>query len=259
MMLEADILMGTLTDDPTETIQPIMAHPPKNSSDISVESFLSQIHDFNAKNPNKTKGIKLDFKELEAVAPSIRSLRSRVWTKDVWLNADIVRGPVDDTKQPVDPERFLEACRNYPTGTLSIGWTTTWGADYKEGKYTQLQVNAMKEVITDNKVQDLKSPITFPVRAGIAAHSKYELQELMETFNETNAVTLTIWSSKDDAVDVDKLRDLIFSVGLDKVYVDVPEELAEQLHLDDDPNGGLSIHQLTLWLTSLLTLLSMLV
>lgn len=253
--------MGTLIDDPTETIQPIMAHPPKNSSDISVDSFLGQIHEFNAKHPDKAKGIKMDFKELEAVAPSIDSLRSRVWTKDVWLNADIVQGPVEDTKAPVDPLQFLEACRKYPTATLSIGWTTTWGADYTDGKYTQLQVNAMKEVITDNHVPQLKSPITFPVRAGIAAHSKYELQELVETFNDTNAVTLTIWSSKDDAVDVDKLRDLIFSVGLDKVYVDVPEELAEQLHLDDDPNGavgGLSIHQLTLWLTSLLTLLSML-
>lgn len=39
-------------------------------------------------------------------------------------------------------------------------------------------------------------------------------------------------------MDVDKLRDLIFSVGLDKVYVDVPQELADQLKLNEGPGGG---------------------
>lgn len=124
----------------------------------------------------------------------------------------------------------------------------------------QAQVNSMKEVIADNKVPQTKSPITFPVRAGIAAQSKFTLQNLMEEFNETNAVTLTIWSSEGDAVNVEQLRDLILSVGVDKVYVDVPKDLEDQLHLnDDDPNGGLSSQQVTMWLTGLLgALLSLL-
>lgn len=260
-MLEADILMGTLTTDDTHQVIPIMAHPPKNSSDLSVQSFLEQVWKFNSANPDKVKGIKLDFKEIAAVAPSIVSLKgiSQDWPNAVWLNADIVQGPVDNTKEPVDPELFLGACSAYPTATLSIGWTTTWGSNYTHGEYTQAQVNKMKEVIKDNSVPH-KSPITFPVRAGIAAQSKFALENLMETINETNAVTLTIWSSEGDAVDVDKLRDLIFDVGLDKVYVDVPEDLKAQLRLDDEPNGGgLSVHQVTLWLSSLLALLAMLV
>lgn len=260
-MLEADILMGTLTTDDTHQVIPIMAHPPKNSSDLSVQSFLEQVWKFNSANPDKVKGIKLDFKEIAAVEPSIVSLKgiSQDWPNAVWLNADIVQGPVDNTKDPVDPELFLGACSAYPTATLSIGWTTTWGSNYTHGEYTQAQVNKMKEVIKDNSVPH-KSPITFPVRAGIAAQSKFALENLMETINETNAVTLTIWSSEGDAVDVDKLRDLIFDVGLDKVYVDVPEDLKAQLRLDDEPNGGgLSVHQVTLWLSSLLALLAMLV
>lgn len=260
-MLEADILMGTLTTDDTHQVIPIMAHPPKNSSDLSVQSFLEQVWKFNSANPGKVKGIKLDFKEIAAVAPSIASLKgiSQNWPNEVWLNADIVQGPVDNTKEPVDPELFLGACSAYPTATLSIGWTTSWGCNYTHGEYTQAQVNKMKEVIKDNSVPH-KSPITFPVRAGIAAQSKFTLENLMETINETNAVTLTIWSSEGDAVDVDKLRDLIFDVGLDKVYVDVPEDLKAQLRLDDEPNGGgLSVHQVTLWLSSLLALLAMLV
>lgn len=261
MMLEADILMGTLTTDDTNQVIPIMAHPPKNSSDLSVQSFLEQVWKFNSANPDKVKGIKLDFKEIAAVAPSIVSLKgiSQNWTNEVWLNADIVQGPVNNTKDPVDPVHFLEACSAYPNATLSIGWTTTWGGNYTHGEYTQAQVNKMMEVIKDNRVPENKSPITFPVRAGIAAQSKFALENLMETFNETNAVTLTIWSSEGDAVDVDKLRDLIFAVGLDKVYVDVPEDLKVQLRLDDEPNGGLSVHQVTMWLTSLLALLAMLV
>ena len=250
--------MGTLTTDPTNII-PIMAHPPKNESDLSVQSFLQQVWEFNNKNPDYKKGIKLDFKDIEAVAPSIAFLKAinEVWPNEVWLNADIVQGPVEDTKDPVNPVTFLEACRQYPNATLSIGWTTKWGSDYTTGQYTQAQVNRMKEVITDNKVPEARSPITFPVRAGIAAQSKFVLHDLLNTINETNAVTLTIWSSAGDSVDVDKLRDLIFSVGLDKVYVDVPEELADKLRLNE-PSGGVSVHKLTMWVMSLLALLSVL-
>lgn len=241
MMLEADILMGSLESDPNHQIIPIMAHPPKKTSDISVQSFLQQVHDFNEKNPSHVKGIKLDFKEIEAVQPSIATLKAidERWSNEVWLNADIVQGPFEDKKEPVDPTLFLDACRLYPNATLSIGWTTTWGKDYTIGSYTEEQSAGMKRVISENKVPEAGSPITFPVRAGIAAQSKDVLMDLMSTFNETNSpVTLTIWSGNEDAVDVDKLRDLIFSVGLDKVYVDVPQELADQLKLNEGPGGG---------------------
>lgn len=260
-MLEADILMGYLESDPLKTIIPIMAHPPKNTSDISVQSFLQQVHDFNAKQTavEKVKGIKLDFKELAAVAPSIEMMKQidADWKNEVWLNADIVQGPVASTKVPVDPVKFLEACRAYPKATLSIGWTTEWGGQYKEGSYSQEQVDKMKEVITANKVPEAKSPITFPVRAGIAAQSKGQLQELMATFNATNVVTLTVWSSDGDSVDVGKLRDLVFSVGLDKVYVDVPKDLEEQLRLDDNGGAMMLGSPLAMWVTALLALLAM--
>lgn len=49
------------------------------------------------------------------------------------------------------------------------------------------------------------------------------LHRLVNAVNEKNNVTLTIWSSSGDSVNVDALRKLIFSFGLDKVYVDVPE------------------------------------
>lgn len=61
---------------------------------------------------------------------------------------------------------------------------------------------------------------------------------LLNRTAETNPCTLTIWSSAGDYVDVDALRRLIFSVGVDRVYVDVPEELAARLDLGNASGGG---------------------
>lgn len=73
-MIEADVIMGTLIDDPTQTLQPIMGHPPSIKSDISLQQFL---HTINAANlvPNATmKGVKLDFKSIEVFEESLGSL-----------------------------------------------------------------------------------------------------------------------------------------------------------------------------------------
>lgn len=57
MMLEADVTIATTANG---TI-PIMAHPPVNSSDLTLEEFFDKVI---AK--NVSKGIKLDFKSIEA-------------------------------------------------------------------------------------------------------------------------------------------------------------------------------------------------
>lgn len=60
-MLEADVVMGKLNDTGNATDIPIMAHPPATVSDLSLDEFISS----NVQN-NRTKGIKLDFKSIEA-------------------------------------------------------------------------------------------------------------------------------------------------------------------------------------------------
>lgn len=60
--------------------------------------------------------------------------------------------------------------------------------------------------------------------------------KLYTALNDTNNITITIWSSNNDYVNVDMLRKLIFSFGLDKVYIDVPDELSDKLDLSNVPD-----------------------
>lgn len=46
-------------------------------------------------------------------------------TFPVWINADILPGPVEATGTPVNAAQFLSgAAETFPQSTLSIGWTT---------------------------------------------------------------------------------------------------------------------------------------
>lgn len=231
-MIEADIVLGTLTNNATAPTQPIMGHPPNITSDISLEQFLRQILDFNKNTTGMKKGVKLDFKST-VVFNGSQHLLQELWPLmdyPVWINADILSGPVNNTETlPVDANVVLQSAKKFPNAVLSIGWTTRWGKNFKEGKYEELHIDEMTSVIRNNSVVN---DITFPIRAGIAANSKLELQNLYLDLNRTNNVTMTVWSSQGDHVDVKKLKDLILTFGVDKVYLDVPKELEDQLGLD---------------------------
>ena len=79
MMIEGDILLrGQNTDD--QHLEAIMAHPPDVASDLTFNEWL----DFALKTG---RGLKLDFKSIEAVELSLERLRdakdkvANVWWK----------------------------------------------------------------------------------------------------------------------------------------------------------------------------------
>lgn len=81
-MIEADIVLGTLENDTSGQQIPVMGHPPANVSDITLETFLTKILDYNTLNPDRQKGVKLDFKSTVVYEGSIgilNSLWKRVW------------------------------------------------------------------------------------------------------------------------------------------------------------------------------------
>lgn len=78
-MIEADVLIGThLKDSSPSANIPIMSHPPKNESNLSLKEFLTTILAHNAK--NSTKGVKLDFKTIEVFNESLPLLKN-LWRK----------------------------------------------------------------------------------------------------------------------------------------------------------------------------------
>lgn len=70
MMIEADIVLGTLIDDDPSNLQPVMGHPPAIMSDISLHDFLQRINEFNSQGVSM-RGVKLDFKSIEVFEMSL--------------------------------------------------------------------------------------------------------------------------------------------------------------------------------------------
>ncbi|XP_037975282.1 protein FAM151B isoform X2 [Plutella xylostella] len=228
-MLEADIVMGTLQGQDGPPL-PIMAHPPATSSDLSLAEFLSTVTQHNKGLKDKVKGVKLDFKTIEAFEKSQSVIAPYGSGKEkfpLWLNADILPGPVDAPAKPVDPVQFLKLGSQHPHAVLSIGWTTQIGGEIKEGEYSREHIGKMIQIVNENKVSQ---NVTFPVRACLASNSQPVLLDLLRETSSLNS-TLTVWSSEGDHVTVDRLRALLLTVGLERTYLDVPIDLANKLHL----------------------------
>ena len=161
--------------------------------------------EFLTRTTGSTKGIKLDFKTIVVVEPSlnmIQNLTSGTGIKNpIWLNADILPGPCyDKVCVPVDHRRFLSLCKNhFPSATLSISWTTGYNVTPEYNFYNWSQVLSMGKLVTQ-----ISQPITFPIRASLVKKSWKQIQwllDLSETF------TVTIWSSERDSLEV---QDLVF-------------------------------------------------
>lgn len=76
-MIEADVLMGQLNEQ--HEIIAIMAHPPNNISDLSLKDFLHRIKAYNATcKENDVKGIKLDFKCIEALETALNAEKAQL-------------------------------------------------------------------------------------------------------------------------------------------------------------------------------------
>nr|CAH0105063.1 unnamed protein product [Daphnia galeata] len=237
MMIEADVSMGTIAGG-DGNIMPIMAHPPVNTSDLSLEEFLDTIL-----SSGTSKGIKLDFKDLEALEPSLMAIKSRASKihAPLWLNADILRGPVDATTKPItfhhrdsfilltDVGKFLYLTKShFPEAVLSVGWTTRFGPQLSwplqiinEGSYTMEHMIEMRDSL---KAADIRQPVTFPIRAGLSTspESQRSILWLLEQIEDSS---LTIWSSQYDNVDVPGLMKLVNHIGKENIFIDVPSGL----------------------------------
>lgn len=91
-------------------------------------------------------------------------------------------------------------------------------------------------------------PVTYAVRAAFAVNSINELQYLLET--SPAGSTLTIWCSDNlDIIDYPKLVQLINTVGVNRTYLDLPNDKSETFFEMYANSGVRNVH------VSVLTLL----
>ncbi|NWR75465.1 F151B protein, partial [Centropus unirufus] len=187
---------------------PIMAHPPETDSDITLEEWLTEII-------STDKGIKLDFKSLEAVRPSMELLEhvKQDLKRPVWINADILPGP-NGSSAVVDAKGFLDTVTSFfPDVTLSLGvlfnqMLFTVGYDWTMVKEMAQICNALSQ------------PVTFPVRAALVRQSIHELCWLMQ---QSDRYSLTVWTGKEDIYSVEDLLYIRENFDKSRVYYDISE------------------------------------
>ncbi|XP_070542838.1 protein FAM151A-like [Ptychodera flava] len=217
MMLEGDIVlegMGT----PNETDTPVMAHPPIVYSDITLEEWI-----YNTTETNK--GMKLDFKQIEAVEISmniVKDMESRIH-QPLWVNADIVRGPNSES-DPIPPVEFITTCnRIFPLTVMSLGWTTNAGLPWappEENMYSWT-------MIYDNLMYTypLENPVTFPVRALWAITS---WQKFVWLLGLRDDFSITVWHGSGDQLDEDGLVALRKHGDPRRIYYDLPDLIMDR-------------------------------
>ncbi|XP_074667884.1 protein FAM151B isoform X1 [Strix aluco] len=206
-MIEADVL---LRGGKGGNGEPIMAHPPETDSDNTLQEWLKEIVSTN-------KGIKLDFKSLEAVQPSLQLLEhvKQHLRRPVWINADILPGP-NGKNSVVDAEGFLDTVTSFfPDVTLSLGWTTGWHPDKHSKGYDWMMVKEMAQICSA-----LPQRVTFPVRAALVRQSISELCWLMQ---QSDRYSLTVWTGKEDVYSVEDLLYIRENFDKSRVYYDILE------------------------------------
>ncbi|XP_036590566.1 protein FAM151B [Trichosurus vulpecula] len=203
-MIEADVVLSC------DGSEPIMAHPPETSSDNTLREWLNEVL-------KTDKGIKLDFKSLAAVKPSMMLLENVKMhlNRPVWINADILPGP-NGKNDEVDARKFLDIVTSLsPDVTLSLGWTTGWYPNQINEGYSWALVRAMEYIC-----RKLSQPVTFPVRAALLRQSFGPLRWLLQ---QSDRYSLTIWTGKDDKYSVEDLLYVRENFGKKRVFYDIFE------------------------------------
>jgi hypothetical protein len=110
--IECDIMMGH-GDNSMMVAVPILSHPPIRQSDLTLSHFLSLVRSNGSDGRSiLQKHIKLDFKEISALAPSLNHILDLRLTnplsKTIFLNADILPGPGKRFEEHIDASPFIE-------------------------------------------------------------------------------------------------------------------------------------------------------
>ncbi|XP_060686227.1 protein FAM151A [Hemiscyllium ocellatum] len=218
MVLEADVNIEGLNTQ-NESGTPIMAHPPSIYSDNTLQEWLDAVI-------RSKKGIKLDFKSIDAVNPSLDILVKKYneidFNRPVWLNADILIGPnVPGFMQPVDASRFLSLIqKKFPNVILSPGWMSLYLPVIATKPYTRKMVEEMYSL-----VKGLPQRVTFPVRAVLLKRAWPHFSWLL---SQSPRYSLTLWQGSIDPITVEDLLFFRDNTNFEQIYYDIYEPVLSE-------------------------------
>lgn len=112
----------------------------------------------------------------------------------------------------------------------------SYGETTNTGHYTNDQIQQMIKLLKDKKV---KNPhVTFPLRAGLAVNHQGLIRRLMRLAkSEFETASITVWSPPNDPLDTNELQRLVNTIGIARVYIDVPPDVRKHLNL----SGAMSV------------------
>lgn len=197
--IESDILMGTVVESSKQspsTSQPIMAHPPENTSDLSFERFMKL--SMNEKHELR-KHLKLDIKEAECIDPILKTMAKRPIAKNttriIYFNADILPGPAKRDTKYIEVNVFIDKClefiqedgnpQNY---AFSLGWKTDCRSFFG---YTSNDVRAMRELMKHHHLSEKCAGVVLAVNARVLAKRVGCFDDLLKEFDSCQ---LLIWT-----------------------------------------------------------------
>ena len=222
-----------------------MAHDPYTAG-TDVTQWLALLFQLTPPTPHvlhiRPALLKLDFKSLHAVAPTLALLSDRLQQTVqpaqpshtaaaagavnplLWLNADILQGP-NGPPSTIDPTVFLSQCRHWqPSAVLSIGWTTAAPsiAATADRGYTAHHIDAMLSLCQQHGL----TAVTFPMRA-CYIRASWEDGQVQRLLSACSGYSVTVWSNRrendirDESVVVAEYEWLRRNLPADRVFFDL--------------------------------------
>jgi hypothetical protein len=188
--IESDILMGTTNDSFQQQRQPIMAHPPERTSDLTFKNFIHLTR-------TATTHLKLDVKEKECIQSILEIVRNERLAPEraLFFNADILPGPGVRDEVPITPEAFLKPILSFIEETkgtdvcaFSLGWRTDCRSLFG---YTEDDVNAMRDLIHQYSLIENSMGVVLAVNARVLVKSLGVLDDLLK---ELSNLQLLVWT-----------------------------------------------------------------
>lgn len=221
--IEADIVMGheeKELKEVTPSSQPIMAHPPLLTSDLTFEEFIRRSLSFgkelleDSKDSSdsfqsdfgpvkKHKHLKLDFKDAETIHPSFNTLKkafavNETFDKTIFLNADILKGPGRRCAPlSIDAHDFLKAslqfldsmsAANRKRFAMSLGWRTDCRSFHG---YTRQDVDEMIELVETFDLLEKTAGVVLAVNARVLAKDPTSFDSILKRYP---TMQLLVWT-----------------------------------------------------------------